>query len=147
MTRRPSPSIGRPMVYLNRTTGEEVGKKPCRAIYGAVCGSAGLDQMEVDVESNSVRLAERRRRTRRRHVLAQTQKPEVTEYFAVNVKRDGKWLLDRLTDKTKEVIPTPTNNFKPLESMVGSWINESEDADVELESAGRANKNFLTRAV
>ena len=29
--------------------------------------------------------------------------PEEIDYSAVDVKRDGKWLLDRVTDKSKEV--------------------------------------------
>ena len=79
-------------------------------------------------------------------LLAPNAEPEEIEYSAVNVKRDGKWLLDRVTDKSKEVIPTHYEQLKALEWMVGNWTDESDDAEVEVDCNWTKNKNFLTRA-
>ena len=79
-------------------------------------------------------------------MLAPNAQPEEIEYSAVDVKRDGKWLLDRVTDKSKEVIPTHYEQLKALEWMVGNWTDEAADAEVELECNWTKNKNFLTRA-
>ena len=134
-------------VYLNRTTGEEVAGRAAIVEQFATLFEGQPDlKMEVDVESIQFVSPNVAVEQGVVTVLAPNAEPEVTEYSAVNVKRDGKWLLDRLTDKTKEVIPTHYEQLKPLEWMVGSWINESEDADVELECSWSANKNFLTRA-
>ena len=72
--------------------------------------------------------------------------PEEIEYSAVNVKRDGKWLLDRVTDKSKEVAASHYEQLKALEWMVGHWTTDSEKAEVELDCNWTKNKNFLTRA-
>ena len=79
-------------------------------------------------------------------LLAPNAEPEEIEYSAVNVKRDGKWLLDRVTDKSKEVIATHYEQLKALEWMVGNWTDDSDNAEVELDCNWTKNKNFLTRA-
>ena len=79
-------------------------------------------------------------------LLSPKSEPEEIEYSAVNVKRDGKWLLDRVTDKSKEVAPSHYEQLKSLEWMVGNWTDETEDAVVELDCNWTKNKNFLTRA-
>ena len=79
-------------------------------------------------------------------LLAPNAEPEEIEYSAVDVKRDGKWLLDRVTDKSKEVIPTHYEQLKALEWMVGNWTDEADNAEVELDCNWTKNKNFLTRA-
>ena len=65
---------------------------------------------------------------------------------AVDVKRDGKWLLDRVTDKSKTAAATHYEKLKELEWMVGKWTDDSEKASVELECNWTKNKNFLTRS-
>jgi uncharacterized protein (TIGR02246 family) len=134
-------------VYLNRTTGEEVSGREAIAQQFATLFEGQPDlKMEVDVESIQFVSPNVAVEQGVVTVLAPNAEPEVTEYSAVNVKRDGKWLLDRLTDKSKEVVPTHYEQLKSLEWMVGSWTDESDDADVELECSWSANKNFLTRA-
>ena len=134
-------------VYLNRTTGEEVSGREAIAEQFATLFEGQPDlKMEVDVESIQFVSPNVAVEQGVVTVMAPNAEPEVTEYSAVNVKQDGKWLLDRLTDKSKEVVPTHYEQLKPLEWMVGSWTDESDDADVELECSWSANKNFLTRA-
>lgn len=136
-------------VYLNRTTGEEIAGREAIAEQFATLFEGQPDvTMEVDVEAIQFVSPNVAVEQGVVTVLTPNAEPEVTEYSAVNVKRDGKWLLDRLTDKTKEVVPTHYEQLKPLEWMVGSWTDEAEaeDADVELECSWSANKNFLTRA-
>ena len=68
------------------------------------------------------------------------------EYTAVNVKRDGKWLLDRVTDKVSEIVPSHYEQLKVLEWMVGEWTGTADNAEIELECNWTKNRNFLTRA-
>jgi hypothetical protein len=81
-------------------------------------------------------------------LLSPNAEPEEIEYSAVNVKRDGKWLLDRVTDKTKEVASSHYEQLKVLEWMVGSWTADAANtgAVVELDCNWTKNRNFLTRA-
>ena len=52
----------------------------------------------------------------------------------MHVKRDGKWLLDRVTDvdddesdkKPPEPPPSNFEHLKELDWMVGSWVDKDE---------------------
>jgi len=134
-------------VYTNRTTGEEVvGRAAIGEQFAALFQKqpgAKLAVTVVSVQFISPNVAVEQGTAK---MLAPNAEPEETEYSAVNVKRDGKWLLDRVTDKSKEEIQTHYEQLKPLEWMLGSWTDESEDAVVELDCNWTKNKNFLTRA-
>ena len=73
--------------------------------------------------------------------------PEESTYSAVHIKRDGKWLIDRISE-SEVPIPPPSNyeNLKSLEWMIGSWIDSDETATVETECEWTKNKNFMTRS-
>ena len=79
-------------------------------------------------------------------LLAPNAEPEEIDYTAVNVKRDGKWLLDRVTDKAKEIVPSHYEQLKALEWMVGQWTGDADNAEVEVDCDWTKNQNFLTRA-
>ena len=72
---------------------------------------------------------------------------EKTSYTAVHVKRDGQWLIDRVSEV--EVSPPPPSNYehlKELEWMVGKWVDQDEEATVHTECDWTKNQNFLTRS-
>jgi len=73
--------------------------------------------------------------------------PEKTEYTAVHVKRDGQWLLDRVSEVERPT-PPPSHyeQLKELEWMVGSWIDEAEGTTIQTDCDWTKNKNFLTRS-
>jgi uncharacterized protein (TIGR02246 family) len=134
-------------VYLNRTTGEEVvGRTAIVEQFRALFEEQPELKLEVNVESIqfiSPTVAVEHGRTR---LLAPDAEPEEINYTAVNVKRDGKWLLDRVTDKAKEVVPSHYEQLKVLEWMVGQWTGDAVNAEIELDCNWTKNQNFLTRA-
>lgn len=73
--------------------------------------------------------------------------PEKFEYSAVHVKRDGQWLLDRVSE-TQVPAPPPSHyeQLKELEWMVGSWIDDNEGVLIQTDCQWTRNKNFLTRS-
>ncbi len=77
------------------------------------------------------------------------QKPEKSEYTAVHVRRDGKWMLDRVTE-IEEPTPPPSNyeHLKELEWMIGSWIDKDKDDNttVQTDCEWTKNRNFMTRS-
>ena len=134
-------------VYLNRSTGEEaVGRAAIVKQFEALFKEQPALKLEVTVTSIQFVSPNVAIEQGTAKILAPDADPEETEYSAVDVKRDGKWLLDRVTDKSKAVIPTHYEQLKALEWMVGSWTDESPDAEVELDCNWTKNKNFLTRA-
>ena len=134
-------------VYLNRTTGEEVvGRAAIAEQFSALLEEQPELQLEVSVESIqfiSPSVAVEHGRTT---LLAPNAEPEEIDYTAVNVKRDGKWLLDRVTDKASETVPSHYEQLKELEWMVGEWTGDTDNAEVELDCNWTKNQNFLTRA-
>jgi uncharacterized protein (TIGR02246 family) len=134
-------------VYTNRTTGEEVvGRAAISEQFTALFKEQPAVKLEVNVASVQFVSPNVAIEQGTAKMLVANAEPEETEYSAVNVKRDGKWLLDRVTDKSKEVIPSHYEQLKALEWMVGNWTDEAENAVVELDCNWTKNKNFLTRA-
>jgi uncharacterized protein (TIGR02246 family) len=134
-------------VYLNRSTGEEVvGRAAIADQFRTLLEEQPDVKLEVGVDSIqfiSPSVAVEHGRTT---LLAPNSEPEEIEYTAVNVKRDGKWLLDRVTDKEIEIVPTHYDQLKVLDWMVGEWTGAAENAEIELECNWTKNRNFLTRA-
>jgi uncharacterized protein (TIGR02246 family) len=134
-------------VYLNRTTGEEaIGRAAiAKQFEAAFKEKPGLN---LDVKVASVQFVSPNVAVEQgtATLLAPGAEPEEIDYSAVNVKREGKWLLDRVTDKSKEVAASHYEQLKALEWMVGHWTTDSEKAEVELDCNWTKNKNFLTRA-
>ena len=134
-------------VYTNRSTGEEVVGRPAIAEqFTALFKEQPGLKVEVNVTSvqfvsPNVAIEQGTAKT-----LAPNADPDETEYSAVNIKRDGKWLLDRVTDKSKESAPSHYEQLKVLEWMVGKWGTDADNAQVEVECNWTKNQNFLTRA-
>jgi uncharacterized protein (TIGR02246 family) len=134
-------------VYLNRSTGEEViGRDAIAKQFAALFTEQPELKLEVAVTSVqfvSPNVAIEQGTAR---LLAPGAEPDETDYSAVNVRRDGKWLLDRVTDKSKAAVASHHEQLKPLEWMVGTWKTDAANAQVELECNWTKNQNFLTRA-
>jgi uncharacterized protein (TIGR02246 family) len=79
-------------------------------------------------------------------VTAGKQPPETSNYTAVHVKRDGKWLLDRVTEEDPPVHHSSYEKLKDLEWLVGSWVDQDDRADVETTCQWSKNQNFLVRS-
>ena len=78
-------------------------------------------------------------------VLRPGELPSDTSYLAIHVKQDGRWWLDRVRETE---IPTPASNYehlKELEWLVGSWIDQDEDATIRTQCQWTKNRNFLMR--
>ena len=69
-----------------------------------------------------------------------------SDYSAVYVKSEGKWLLDRVTEEDKVTLPSHYEQLKELEWMVGNWVDQDEQATVTTECNWAKNNNFLVRS-
>jgi uncharacterized protein (TIGR02246 family) len=91
-------------VYLNRTTGEEaIGRAAIAEQFATLFKEQPELKLEVTVASVQFVSPNVAIEQGTAKLLSPKAEPEEIEYSAVNVKRDGKWLLDRVTDKSKEV--------------------------------------------
>lgn len=78
-------------------------------------------------------------------VVRAEQAPEETRYTAVYVKRDGAWLLDRVTEEEIPVVLSNYEHLKALEWMIGDWIDQDDHVSVETTCQWTKNRNFITR--
>ncbi len=78
-------------------------------------------------------------------VMEADQVVEESDYTAVYVKRDGKWLLDRVTEEDVIQVPSHYEQLKDLEWMVGHWVDQDEAATVVTDCNWSRNENFLIR--
>ncbi|HEY6564826.1 MAG TPA: SgcJ/EcaC family oxidoreductase, partial [Pirellulaceae bacterium] len=72
---------------------------------------------------------------------------EKSTYSALHVKRDGKWLLDRITES--ESVVEPESNYphlKELEWTIGTWMDSDEEVSIQTDCNWARNRNFLTRS-
>ena len=72
---------------------------------------------------------------------------EKSAYTAVHVKRDSKWMLDRVSE-IEEPTPPPSNydHLKELDWMIGSWIDKDDNATIQTDCEWTKNRNFMTRS-
>lgn len=70
---------------------------------------------------------------------------EESQYTAVYVKRDGKWLLDRVSEEETTTPPSNYEKLKELQWMEGTWVDGDDQASVVTTCYWARNKNFLIR--
>ncbi len=136
-------------VYLNRATGEEVvGRTAIEEQFTAVFKDQPEIKLDLNVQSiqfvsPNVAVEQGISKT-----LAPKAEPEEEEYSAVFVRREGQWLLDRVTEKAKEATPSRYEQLKPLEWMIGRWVDKDDDdnVDIETECKWTKNQSFITRS-
>ena len=69
-----------------------------------------------------------------------------TSYFAFHVKREGKWLIAHLTETPVQTAVSPSTHLQGLDWMVGSWKDDTSEAEVGTTCQWAKNKTFLTRS-
>ena len=78
-------------------------------------------------------------------VVRPKSEPEDTDYSAVHVKRDGKWLLDRVSEEEAPVVHSNYARLKDLEWLIGTWVDQDEHSRVEMTCKWTKNQSFITR--
>jgi uncharacterized protein (TIGR02246 family) len=134
-------------VYVNRSTGEEVtGRKAIVEQFDALFKVQ--KDLKLDISIESIRFLSPNVAVEQgtaKFLKPQTE-PEEIEYTAVYVQRDGKWLLDRVTDQEKETVTSHYEHLKSLEWMVGQWVDQDDSTRIETDCHWAKNQNFLVRS-
>jgi len=134
-------------VYTNRLTGEQVvGQAAIAKQIESQLKAAGKMKLEVVVEKVefvSPNVAIERGTTR---FIPEKGAPDESNYTAIEVKRDGRWLLDRVTEDAKPAIPVAREKLQQLAWLVGSWQDENPGEHLETECHWSRNETFLILA-
>ena len=133
-------------VYISNISGERVvGREAIADSLAKLIASEGKRQLAVATESiefvsPNVAL-ERGTAT----VEYSDQSTSKTAYRAIYVRRDGTWLIDRITeDETRA--DSHGQRLKELEWMIGDWVDRAGDDMISIECKWAKNRNYLSRA-
>ncbi len=134
-------------VYINRLTGEQVTGRTAIAEQFTALFKA-QQEIKIDVNSESIRFLSPNVAVEHgtAKFLVAKAEPQEIHYAAIYVQRDGKWLLDRVTDEAPEVIPPHYEQLKALEWMVGHWVDQDDKVKIETDCRWAKNQNFLIRS-
>ena len=134
-------------VYTNPLSGEQVvGREAIEKQFAAIFAEAKGAKLEAKTDSIQFISPSVAVEHGTAKVIIPDQTPEETEYTAVYIKRDDQWLLDRVTEEEVVITPSHYEQLKDLEWMIGSWVDQDEEATVVTECNWTKNNNFLTRA-
>jgi uncharacterized protein (TIGR02246 family) len=140
-------------IYVDPETGEQaVGREAIEKEFAETF--AGLKDAKLEVAVKSIKFLSPNVAVESgtARVVRPKEEPDESTYSALFVKREGKWLLDRVTEEEAAApsAPPPSNyeHLKDLEWMVGSWIDNDEDdnATIQTDCDWTKNKNFMHRS-
>jgi uncharacterized protein (TIGR02246 family) len=134
-------------VYLNPLSGEEaVGRGAIEKQFAGIFAKAKGAQLEAKTKairfvSPNVAVEEGTAK-----VIRPKEEPEASTYTAVYVKRDGQWLLDRVTEEDVPAVKPHYEQLKELEWMIGTWVDQDPESRIETTCQWTKNQNFMTRS-
>src|SRR3954467_333337 len=140
-------------VYVDpETRKESVGRDEIEKEFADTFKNLKDAKLEVNAESIKFLSPNVAVETGTARIVRPKAKPDESAYSALFVKRDGKWLLDRVTEEQPPAPPTPPpsnyEHLKELEWMVGSWVDrdDNEGVVIQTDCEWAKNKNFMTRS-
>lgn len=140
-------------VYMDPTTGEGVvGRDAIKQQFDYAF--AGAEDAKLAVNIASIEFVSPNVAVEKGTAIVSYSEgePEETEYTAVHVKRDGQWLLDRVSETVKEEPPEPPpshyEQLKELQWMIGSWVDSDDNPNISVQTdcEWTRNQNFITRS-
>ena len=134
-------------VYTNPLSGDQVvGREAIAKQFGEIFADA--KKIKLEAKTDSIRFVSPNVAVEQgtAKLIRPDEAPEESEYTAVYVKRDGQWLLDRVTEEDVPVVKSHYEQLKELEWLIGHWVDEDDEATVVTECSWTKNNNFITRA-
>lgn len=133
-------------VYTSRTSGEQItGRAALEKDFTALFSAEKDTKLKVDTESIDFISPNVALEQGTATVLRPKSEPQKTSYSVVHVKRDGKWLIDRVTEQDASEPPSHYEQLKDLEWMLGTWIDQEGGEVIKTECQWTRNKNFIVR--
>jgi uncharacterized protein (TIGR02246 family) len=138
-------------VYVDPDTGEEaVGREEIEREFADTFAQLTDAKLEIDVSAIRFMSPNVAIESGTARIVRPNSEPDETAYSALFVKREGKWLLDRVTEEEAAAPPSPPpsnyEHLQELEWMVGTWIDQDDDATVETDCDWAKNRNFIHRS-
>ena len=134
-------------VYISRSNGSQVtGRAAIEAEFASLF--AEVVDMQLEVVSESIEFVSPN--VAIEHGQATVLRPEAvpvaSTYRAVYIKHDGNWLLDRVSEDEEVAPPSHYEHLQDLQWMIGTWLDESAEHQIETTCQWSRNNNFIVRS-
>lgn len=134
-------------VYVNPLSGVQVeGRETIVKEFESILGQMKDTKLAVDVDSIRFISPGVAVENGVAKLVSADGEPQESRYTAIHVKRDGKWLLDRVTEEDVPVVLSHYEQLKELEWIIGSWVDADDQAQIDTTCQWTRNKNFITRS-
>lgn len=135
-------------VYTSRLSGERItGRESLQKEFAAQFEEMEGTKLEVETESLEFISPNVALEQGTAIVTEPDAEPAKSIYSVVYVRREGKWLIDRVSEEEDPpVAPSHYEHLKDLEWMVGSWIDREGGEVMKTECQWTRNRNFLRRS-
>jgi uncharacterized protein (TIGR02246 family) len=137
-------------IYVDPATGEEiVGRAAIEEVFTDAFADKqdvklAVEDASIDFVSPNVAIVRGVAR-----VIPPDGEPVESQFTSVRVKRDGQWLIDRVSEIEIEKPPASHyEHLKQLEWLIGSWRDDDPRPAVQIQTdcEWTKNKNFMTRS-
>ena len=135
-------------VYTSRLSGDQVvGREALEKEFTALFDEVKGAKLEVSTESIEFVSPNVALEQGTASVIKPDAEPANSSYSVVYVKRDGKWLIDRISEEEEPpAAPSHYEQLKDLEWLVGQWVDEEGGEVITTECKWSRNRNFLVRS-
>jgi uncharacterized protein (TIGR02246 family) len=133
-------------VYTSRTSGDQVIGRDAISKEFAVMMDA-KDVRKLAVTTDSIQFISPNVALERGTATVKAADGSTSEsnYRVIFVRRDGKWLIDRVTEDDVVVEETNYEKLKGLEWLIGNWVDQADDISISTECKWTKNQNYISR--
>jgi len=133
-------------VYISRTSGDRIfGREAMTKEFTALFSQVHAPRLKVTTESIEFVSPNVALERGTAAVLRPDDTSSETRYRVVYVRRDGEWLIDRVSEDEVIAEVSHYEQLKELEWLIGNWIDEDEEISVETECKWTTNQNYISR--
>ena len=134
-------------VWVNGKTGDRVaGRDAIHAHFAAMFEAADPIKLKVHIQDIHFTTPSVAVEDGTATIIRDGEEPTTTSYTAVHVLIDGKWLIDSVRETDLPPVATAADQLSQLDWLVGSWVDESDDATVVTTYHWTPNQNFLVQS-
>jgi uncharacterized protein (TIGR02246 family) len=133
-------------VYISKSSGDQIiGREAMTQEFAAMFAGEGVPK--IAVVTDSIEFISPNVALERGNATVTHAEDDVVEstYSVVYVKRDGKWLIDRVTDDEAFEEISHYEKLQALEWLIGEWVDEGDGLTIEIAARWTKNQNYISR--
>lgn len=133
-------------VYISRDTGDSVtGHEALTTEFTTIFEQESIPKLAVSTDSIDFVSPNVAIETGTATITHSEEEVVDTAYSVVYVKRDGAWLIDRVTEEEIVVEFSNYDKLQDLEFLIGDWTVERDDLTIQLSYQWTKNQNFISQ--